>query len=265
MSTENMELRLEGPVATIVLNRPEVRNAISEAMIGEIREALQEIRDQEGPAGVVITGAGKAFSAGADLRELKDSLHRSVEHSRSGSQLFKNFLLEIYHFPKPVIAAVNGPAIGGGCGLATVCDLVLAARTAVFGYAEVKIGFIPALVSVFLTRITGEKKARELLLTGRTFTADEAAEMGIVNRVVPPEQLLQSAREMIELISQNSAQAISQTKELLAETAGLSLHGALNVAAAKNALSRTSPEFEEGVGAFLDGRRPTFSDNSADE
>jgi methylglutaconyl-CoA hydratase len=265
MSTENLELRLEGPVATIILNRPDVRNAISNAMIREIQEALQEIRDQDRLAGVVITGAGKAFSAGADLRELKDSLNRSVEHSRSASELFKHFLLDIYHFPKPVIAAINGPAIGGGCGLATVCDLLLASRTAVFGYAEVKIGFIPALVSVFLTRITGEKKARELLLTGRTFTADEAAQMGIVNQVVPPEQLLQSAQEMIELISQNSAQAVSQTKELLSQTAGLSLHGALNVAAAKNTLSRTSPEFEEGVGAFLERRHPTFGNNPADE
>jgi methylglutaconyl-CoA hydratase len=142
--------------------------------------------------------------------------------------------------------------------LATVCDLVTASETAVFGYAEVKIGFIPALVSVFLTRLTGEKKARELLLTGRTFSAREAAELGLVNQVVPPERLLQSAKEMVNLIARNSAQAIAETKELLARTGGLSLAEALSLAATRNALGRTSSDFEEGVTAFLEKRHPNF-------
>ena len=253
-----IELQYAPPAAVIRLSRPEVRNAISSQTIAEVNTALAEISRKREVAGVVITGAGDSFSAGADLQQLRTSQASGADHALRDSENFMRFLLRIHSFPKPVVAAVNGPAIGGGCGLATVCDLVIASERAVFGYAEVKIGFVPALVSVFLTRITGEKKARELLLTGRTFSASEAEEIGLVNRVVSEEELLPSAKEMVSLIAQNSPEAISMTKELLTEVSGLTLREALSVAAAKNALSRYSGDFEEGIAAFLEKRSARF-------
>jgi len=260
MTRPTIDLQYDPPAAVIRLSRPEVRNAISAQMIAETNTALSEIRQKQGVAGVVITGAGEAFSAGMDLQQLQESLERGADHALQDSESFMRFLLGIYSFPKPVVAAVNGPAIGGGCGLATVCDLVLASERAVFGYAEVRIGFVPALVSVFLTRITGEKKARELLLTGRTFFASEGVEIGLVNKVVPEDELLPSAKEMVCLIARNSPKAVSMTKELLTETCGLNLREALSLATAKNAFSRYSEDFKEGIAAFLEKRGSRFTD-----
>ena len=140
-----------------------------------------------------------------------------------------NFFQRIYEFPKPVIAAVNGPAMAGGCGLASVCDIVLAAEDAVFGYPEVRVGFVPALVAVFLVRICGEKKARELLLTGRVFSAQEAQEMGLVNHVVAQKSLLEKAQELAREIALNSPTAVRLTKELMNDLPGLSLEKGLIV------------------------------------
>ena len=166
-----------------------------------------------------------------------------------------NFFRRIYEFPKPVIAAVNGPAIGGGCGLASVCDIVLAAEDAVFGYTEARVGFIPALVAVFLVRICGEKKARELLLTGRLFSAQEAQEIGLVNHVVGKEALLGKARELAREIAQNSPTAVRLTKELMKDLPGLSLEKGLIAALQLNTLIRTTEDFKEGVSSFLEKRR----------
>ena len=169
-----------------------------------------------------------------------------------------NFFHRVYEFPKAVIAAVNGPAIGGGCGLASVCDIVLAAEDAVFGYTESKIGFVPALVAVFLVRICGEKKARELLLTGRLFSAEEAQEIGLVNDLVAKESLLQKARELAEEISRNSPISVKLTKELMSDLQGLSLKEGLRVALQLNTLIRTTEDFKEGVSAFLEKRQPKW-------
>ncbi len=166
-----------------------------------------------------------------------------------------NFFRRIYEFPKPVIVAVNGPAMGGGCGLASVCDIVLAAEDAVFGYPEVRVGFVPALVAVFLVRICGEKKARELLLTGRVFSAQEAQEMGLVNHVVAKEFLLEKARELAREIAQNSPTAVQLTKELMKDLPGLSLDKGLATALQMNILIRTTEDFKEGVSSFLEKRR----------
>ena len=254
----NIKLTCDPPAALITLNRPKVHNALSPTLIREFERALDEIERRNDLAVVIVTGAGSAFSAGADLRGLKKMTSQSVEAGRQDSLRMMSFFRRLYEFPRPVIAAVNGPALGGGCGLATVCDVVIASKEAIFGYPEVKVGFVAALVTVFLLRICGEKKVRELLLTGRTFQAEEAREMGLVNHVVGGDTLLSRAREMALSFSRNSPTSLRLTKELLGHLGGLGLDQALELAADLNALSRTTADFKEGVNAFLEKRDPVW-------
>jgi methylglutaconyl-CoA hydratase len=255
---EKIKLSVDPPAATITLNRPEVRNALSPDLVESFSSALEEVRRRHDVAAVIVTGQGKAFCAGADLDVLREMTNQSAEEARQDSLGLMNLYRGIYEFPKPVIAAVNGPAIAGGCGLASVCDLVLSVEDAIFGYSEAKIGFIPALVSVFLVRICGEKKARELLLTGRTFSAAEAKEIGLVNHIVPAKLLLAKARELVETISKNSPIALTLTKELIRDLHGLNLNQGLEAALQLNTLIRTTEDFKEGVSSFFERREPEW-------
>lgn len=256
--TMNVKLALEPPVAVVTLNRPEVRNALSPALMDDFHQALNEVESCADIAGVVVTGEGSAFSAGVDLTVLKKLTEQSAQESRQDALHLRKFLERVYRFPKPVVAAVNGAAMGGGCGLVSACDIAVAAEDALFGYTEVKVGFIPALVSVFLLRRCGERKVRELLLTGRIFSALEAQQLGLVDQVVPGVDLLSRARAIVETISRNSPSGVRLTKNLLEELPGLSLEQALAVALELNALARTSQDFKEGVTAFLEKRPPNW-------
>ena len=218
----NIKLTFDPPAALITLNRPKVRNSLSPMLIDEFERALDRIERSDDLAAVIVTGAGSAFCAGGDLHRLEKMVSEPVEVCRQDSLRMMNFFRRVYQFPKPVIAAVNGPAMGGGCGLVSVSDIVLAAEEASFGYPEVKLGFIPALVSVFLLAVCGEKKARELLLTGRTLPAHEAREIGLVNHVVPRKALLSRAREMVLTFSRNSPTSLALTKELVGSVGRLS-------------------------------------------
>jgi len=252
---DQVKLDFDPPSACITLNRSQVRNALSPELVTHFHTALDQVQERDDVAALIITGEGTAFCGGADLKVLREIAAQSVEQARQDSQDLMNFFRRIYEFPKPVIAAVNGPAMGGGCGLASVCDIVLAAEDAVFGYPEVRVGFVPALVAVFLVRICGEKKARELLLTGRVFSAQEAQEMGLVNHVVAKESLLGKARELAREIAQNSPTAVRLTKELMKDLPGLSLEKGLIAALQLNTLIRTTEDFKEGVSSFLEKRR----------
>lgn len=248
-------------VATITLNRPDKRNAISMEMIAELLSALDVI--EKGASGVgIITGAGKAFCSGMDLEMLasiaKNSPAENLEDSRRMARMFRR----IWGFPKPLIAAVNGPAIAGGCGIATLCDFTLAAEDAKFGYTEVKIGFIPALVSVFLTRQIGDKRARDLLLTGRIIGAPEAKELGLVTEVVRPEELLPDARELADVLLSASPTSLARTKRLLVSAAAPGVDAEIERAIAENAAIRSTPDFREGLAAFLEKRRPNWRGES---
>src|SRR5215467_8759300 len=184
-----------GGIATITLNRADKRNAISYELIDDLLAALQQAANS--PAQVVIlTGAGKAFCSGMDLDNLKQLTGRTHEQNVRDSETMASLFRTLYDFPKPTIAAVNGPAIAGGTGLATLCDFTLAVPEAKFGYTEVRIGFVPAIVSSFLIANIGEKRARDLLLTGRLFDAAEALRIGLITEIVPPEQLLDRARAL---------------------------------------------------------------------
>src|ERR1700758_1340833 len=194
MTYNTLQLASEGGLATITLNRPDKRNAISFELIDDLLRAFDEVAKSNAIV-LILTGAGKAFCSGMDLENLKALLGRTPEQNLEDSQTMVQLFRALYEFPKVTIAAVNGAAIAGGTGLALLCDFTLAVPEAKFGYTEVRIGFVPAIVSTFLLRQVGEKRARDLLLTGRLFGAEEAARMGLINEIVPAGTLMARVRE----------------------------------------------------------------------
>ena len=257
MNYKTLKFASDSAVATLTLNRPEKRNAISYELIDELLRVLAEVKDSDASI-LILTGAGKAFCSGMDLDNLRAITSRSEEENLADSQAMAKMFRTLYEFPKVTIAAVNGPAIAGGCGLATLCDFTLASSEAKFGYTEVRIGFIPAIVSAFLIRQVGEKQARDLLLTGRIINAEEAYRLGLATEMVPPEQLMQRARELASDLLQNSPASLLATKRLLNEYSVAPLNGQLDAAVQENARIRTTDEFREGVSSFLEKRKPSW-------
>lgn len=258
MTYNTVELRLEGPIATITLNRPEKRNAISFELIDDLLRALGEVANSEAIV-LILTGAGKAFCSGMDLDNLKALLGRTPQQNLEDSQTMVRLFRTLYEFPKVTIAAVNGAAVAGGTGLALLCDFTLAVPEAKFGYTEVRIGFVPAIVSTFLLRQVGEKVARDLLLTGRLFGAEEAVHLGLVREVVPADQLLVRARELAGVLLENSAASLRATKQLLTRHAAPELDAQIDAAVRENAAIRTSADFREGISSFLEKRKPVWT------
>jgi len=194
-----------------------------------------------------------------DLDNLKALIGRSPEENLKDSDTMVRLFRALYEFPKVTIAAVNGAAIAGGTGLALLCDFTLAVPEAKFGYTEVRIGFVPAIVSTFLLRQVGEKQARDLLLTGRIIGAEEAARMGLINEIVAPENLMMRARELAALLMENSPTSLRATKKLLNDHARAELDSRIEAAVRENAAIRTTPDFREGIAAFLEKRKPVWS------
>jgi methylglutaconyl-CoA hydratase len=255
---ELVRVEVNPPGALITLDRPRVRNALSPALIDDLQEALDQVEARDGVAAVVLTGSGEVFCAGADLTVLGEMTRGDLEAARQDSARLMRLYQRIHAYPKPVVAAVGGAALGGGCGLASACDLVLASERAVFAYGEVRLGFVPALAGVFLARIAGEKRVKELFLTGRTFTAQEAWSLGLVNRVVPHESLPEEAREVVRTLARHSPSALRLTKELVNSLYGISLREALELGLQVNALARGTADFREGVASFLEKRPPRW-------
>jgi methylglutaconyl-CoA hydratase len=257
MPYDTLTLKMDGEIATITLNRPEKRNAISARMIEDLLAALGQV--ETGPARVgILTGAGKAFCSGMDLEDLKAIAQQSPERNLQDSQGMARMFRRLWSFPRPLIAAVNGPALAGGCGIATLCDFTLAAPEAKFGYPEVRIGFLPAIVSVFLLRQIGEKRARDLLLTGRILNAREAEQAGLVTRVVPAEELMDAARELAATLLAASPSSLIHTKRVLCKFAAEEVDRELERAIAENAGIRATADFREGLTAFLEKRKPAW-------
>jgi methylglutaconyl-CoA hydratase len=258
MAYNNIQLAYDGGVATITLNRPEKRNAISFDLIDDLLRALDEVAKSDAIV-LILTGAGKAFSSGMDLENLKTLIGRSPEQNLQDSQTMVQLFRTLYEFPKVTIAAVNGAAIAGGTGLALLCDFTLAVPDAKFGYTEVRIGFVPAIVSTFLLRQVGEKQARDLLLTGRLFGSEEAARLGLVSEIVAPEELMTRARALAALLMENSPASLLATKQLLTDHARAELDAQIESAVRENAAIRTSADFREGVTSFLEKRKPVWT------
>jgi methylglutaconyl-CoA hydratase len=258
MNYNTIQVAYDAGVATITLNRPEKRNAINFDLIADLLAALGDMAKSEAIA-VILTGAGKAFCSGMDLENLKALLGRSPEEDLKDSQTMVSLFRALYEFPKVTIAAVNGAAIAGGTGLALLCDFTLAVPEAKFGYTEARIGFVPAIVSTFLLRQVGEKQARDLLLTGRLFGAEEAKRMGLINEVVPAERLMAKARELAALLLENSPSSLRATKKLLNDHAHGELDAQIEAAVRENAAIRSTEDFREGISSFLEKRKPVWS------
>ena len=258
MAFQTLELAFDSRIATLTFNRPEKRNALSSQMIGEILAALDEIEKSDALV-VIITAAGKAFCAGMDLDELKSLTEKSHADNVSDSRRMAHLFRRLYDFPKPTIAAVNGAAIAGGAGLATMCDFTLAVPEAKLGYTEVRIGFVPAIVSSVLVWQVGHKIARDLLLTGRIFDAAEAYRYGLVNEVVPAEHLPARTRELASQLMENSPSSLRLTKKLINSFLRETLDRQIEQAVEENAAVRQTHDFREGITSFLEKRKPRWS------
>jgi len=241
---------LNDGIGIIKLNRPDKRNALHPDLVRQMKEKLNEIRDDDNVKVLIITGEGKAFCAGADLEYLNElSNFSSIENERDSEDLAELFLM-IYKFPKPTIAAVNGAAIAGGCGLASVCDLIVADQDhSRFGYSEVKIGFLPAIVSIFVIKRIGEGIARQLLLTGEIISGKRAYEIGFANYLY--NNVLDGAIEVASNIRLNSVFSVKETKSMINSVSGLSVDDAVNYCIRLNAISRSSEDFQKGIESFL--------------
>ncbi len=258
MNYNTLQLTFDAATATITLNRPDKRNAISYELIDDLIRALEDVRNSSAQI-LILTGAGKAFCSGMDLDNLKALIGRTPAQNLEDSRTMASLFRALYGFPKPTIAAVNGSAIAGGMGLALLCDFTLAVPDAKFGYTEVRIGFVPAIVATFLLRQVSERIARDLLLTGRIFDATEALRMGLINEIVPPEKLLNRARELAAQLAENSPVSLFHTKCLLTDHARAELDSQIEVAIRENAGIRESADFREGIASFLEKRKPKWT------
>lgn len=264
MHFETLTFETSGHLSTITFSRPEKRNALSTNMIAELQAALDTIEGTHTRV-VILTATGKAFCAGIDLELLQAIAHQSAAANQEDSKRIAKMFRKIWSFSRPIIAAVNGHALAGGCGIATLCDFTLAVPEAKFGYTEVKIGFLPAIVSVFLTRQIGEKRARDLLLTGRLIEAAEAKEMGLVNEIVPAENLMNRAHELADTILAASPSSITRAKHLLVSAEAANVDHDLERAVLESARVRCTPDFKEGIAAFLEKRKPIWQDEAKKE
>ncbi len=248
----NVEIEGKGGINRIRLNRPERRNALSGALIAELKEALALAAADHRVRVVALSGEGADFCAGADLREIQAAIEEGVMVSLGDADALGELFTLLRRIEKPVVAVVHGRALAGGCGLATACDLVLAAESARFGYPEVKLGFVPAMVMALLRRNLGEKRAFELIATGETIDAPTAAEWGLVNRVFPDDALADEATEFLASLAERSPSALALSKRLLYQSEMLGFEAAVSAGAQVNALSRMTEDCQAGIRRFLD-------------
>ena len=249
---EMIEFHVEDRIGFITLNRAEKRNALNPEIIKALTQTFKEAIADSGVKVIILRANGEVFSAGADLAYLQQLQNNSLEDNLADTNLLKELYLTIYTSPKLVIAQVEGHAIAGGCGLATVCDLIYSVPEAKFGYTEVKIGFIPALVSSFLIRRIGESRTKELLLTGNLVNAETALQYGLVNFIIPANQIQDTVKIYAKQIAETtSSESIRLTKELLLTNLNMPLLESMEIAASQNALARSTDDCKKGIAAFL--------------
>ena len=241
----------ESGIATITLNRPEKRNALNDALINSVKDALRRADADETLRAVVIKGAGKDFCSGADLSALQKIAESDVLENLRDAETLLELLALIRKIKIPVIAAVHGRALAGGCGLATACDIVLAAESARFGYPEVKIGFVPAMVMAILRRNLPEKKSFELITQGFEFTAAEAEKFGLINRVLADETFETEVKNYVSVYEKVSRSAVVLSKKLLYQIDGMTFEKALETGAEVNTIARLTEDCQKGIARFL--------------
>lgn len=251
--TENLVLyTVTERIATITINRPEKRNALNPELVSLLTEAFLRAAEDEDAKVIVLKANGTAFSAGADLAYLQQLRNNTFEENLADSENLKRLFTTIYYLPKIVIAQVEGHAIAGGCGLATVCDIIFSVPEASFGYTEVKLGFVPAIVSCFLLRKTSESIAKKILLTGELFSAGKALEYGLITYVTNGEEIHLKVKEFaLNLCTETSGNSLMITKQLIGQTTNPGLEKSLSMAVQINARVRDSEDFKKGISAFL--------------
>jgi methylglutaconyl-CoA hydratase len=252
MKFKNILHKLDNNIAEVILNRPEKMNSLDETLIEELTSLFSDISANNSIKSVVLTGAGGNFCSGLYLEYLQKISRYSILENKKDSEKFRDMLLTIYNCPKPVIAKVSGYAIAGGCGIASVCDIIAADETAKFGYTEVKIGFIPAIVMVFLLKRISETHAKDLLLTSRIIDANEAAKIGLVNYVVSKDELDSRVSELCNTLSENSSSSIALTKQMFRNISGMGFEEALEYACSLNAITRITDDCKAGIAKFLE-------------
>jgi methylglutaconyl-CoA hydratase len=242
---------VDAGVARITLNRPDKRNALDDEIVGEIKRALQAAAVDQRARVILLLGAGKDFCSGADLAALRQSSEASIEQNLTSTRWMSELFIMMRRHPRPIIAAVHGRALAGGCGLATAADIVLASESARFGYPEVNIGFIPAMVMAILRRSVSEKRAFEMIVTGEIMAARQALEAGLINRVFADDQFEAEVTGYVARIAKGSASAISLSKNLLYHMDGMSFEAAIESGVHLNAIARRTEDCRRGVDQFL--------------
>ena len=245
-------------VRTLTLNRPDRRNALTPEMQNELIAALDDAANSPTTRMVILTGAGGHFCAGLDLSALQAMAGKSAFELEDDAHRISRMFRMIFELPIPTIAVVSGYALAGGTGLATFCDFTFATPDAKFGYTEAKIGFVPALVSAYLGLQLGDKRARDLLLTGRIFSAQEALTLGLITEVIVEEELSSRVQALTATLLANSPTSLRATKNLLSAQHRVWLDQALDLSMQANAQSRQTADFKEGVAAFLEKRKPVW-------
>ena len=253
---ETLVIRREAGVVTIELNRPDVRNAFNDQVVRELTEAFEGLADDD--RAVVLTGAGKSFCAGADLNWMKKSAQYTEEENAADAATMVSLFEAINTWSGPVIGRINGAALGGGVGLVSCCDIVVASERAKFGLTEVRLGLVPAVISPFVIDKIGQAKARRYFMTGEIFDAEVALNLGLVDVVVPPEELDDAVSNLVGQILQNGPVAVAESKKLVFEVVGRERSDALDYAVSTIARLRVSPEGQEGLSAFLEKRKPSW-------
>jgi methylglutaconyl-CoA hydratase len=246
-----IEYRVDAGIARVTLNRPEKRNALNPELIAALKDALARSADDETVRVVLLTGAGADFCSGADLAGLDRTANESVLDHMDTARAMADAFLQIRRHPRPVVAAVRGRALAGGCGLATACDLIVAAESAQFGYPEVKIGFVPAMVMAILRRSISEKRAFELITTGEIITASQGHAAGLINRVFADDEFETAVEDYVKALAAKSASAVSLSKNLLYHMDGMTFESALEAGIHGNAIARMTEDARRGIERFV--------------
>lgn len=260
-SYQTILLKKEGSVLTITLNRPELRNAFNESLITELTQVFEQLHQNKDTRVVILEGAGKAFSAGGDLNWMKASIHYTKDQNREDAMKLSRLLDLMNTLPLPLIGKVHGAALGGGMGLVSVCDVVIATEDTLFGFTEVRLGLIPAVIGPFVMAKIGESRIRALFLTGERFPASKAYAMGLIHQIAANQNELESqCQTMTRSFLENSPQAICVAKQFIQKIKTLSHADQNNLAVDTLAEIRVSPEAQEGIKAFLEKRKPYYSE-----
>lgn len=253
---EVLQIRTEKGVRWLTLNRPNRRNALNAALVQALRDALRDASADPGVRVVVLAGAGLDFCGGADIRELRESLSAPLGENLQAAEALGELFVAIRRCDRPVVAAVQGRALAGGCGLAIACDLVLAAESARFGFPEVQIGFVPAMVMAILRRNVGEKRAFDLVSTGRTVSATEAERLGLLNRVINDKNFSAEVEAFVTALASRSETALRLIKRLLYSQDTMGYEAAIRAGSMVNVLARSSEDARGGIERFLTPQAP---------